>query len=238
MGRPRGEWAQKGACAFSLHGAANPLLLKSTLKPQQSPGFPDPHLFWVIHKHHIKQMLWRSEQRRVSSLYSLVLWSWVSSLIKRSSKPQFNNHQDFLAACLSSHLPPERMLKASISCPRPDQEGEGTKSWLFFRQTRMFVGWRCVWFRVSESEGKGWGERPHCPLLLTHLSTFAPSADPKPRVQITTIRGICLLLSAAVLCLLCDPFSSLPLTHILFSATPAGPNLLTHLSQLLGKCSL
>lgn len=38
-------------------------------------------------------------------------------------KGAFNNHQDVLAAGLSSHLPPQRMLKASVSCPRPGGDG-------------------------------------------------------------------------------------------------------------------
>lgn len=41
---------------------------------------------------------------------------------KKVLEPQFNNHQDLLAACLSPHLPPKRMLKASISFPGPDEK--------------------------------------------------------------------------------------------------------------------
>lgn len=106
------------------------LTLSFCLKSQQSPGLPGLWLAWAINKHHINNILFSglSDRSREGGLDSVVLWSWVQLLIKSSSKTQFNSHHDLLAACLSPHFPPKRMLKALMSFPRPYKRGQCLRS--------------------------------------------------------------------------------------------------------------
>lgn len=96
----------------------------------------------------------------------------------------------------------------------------------------------CMTSPTAQSGGEGVGERAHpCPQGISQ--PLLHQQIPNPGIKIATILGIHPSNQHVNYGFLLDvSFPSLPLTHILFSATPAGPNLQTHLSWLLGKCSL
>lgn len=116
-----------------------------------------------------------------------------------SSKPQFNNHQDFLAACLSSHLPPERMHAKSI-CELPEAGWKGgayEKPDIRTQTRRMYDVRVCDPPSRRQRERIGGKIRPSpAPDTFFHLCSISRSQS---EIKITTILGTSLLSLAVVL---------------------------------------